>query len=64
MNPSARAYEGLPDLKYPFHDRDALVTACGRICMHKKKINISTVCDIGLQNTDKSQMPAWANGGR
>ena len=26
----------------PFHDRDILVTACGRICMHRKKINIST----------------------
>ncbi|MGO4842634.1 IS481 family transposase, partial [Rhizobiaceae sp. 2RAB30] len=37
------AYEGLPDLHYPFHDRDILVTACGRICMHRKKINISTV---------------------
>ena len=41
--PSSRAYEGLPDLHYPFHDRDILVTACGRICMHRKKINISTV---------------------
>lgn len=25
------------------HDMDILVTACGRICMHSKKINISTV---------------------
>jgi len=41
--PSARPYRGLPDLDYPFHDRDALVTACGRICMHRKKINVSTV---------------------
>ncbi|WP_428669408.1 integrase core domain-containing protein [Roseibium sp.] len=41
--PPARSYDGLPDLEYPFHDRDALVTACGRICMHRKKINISTV---------------------
>jgi transposase InsO family protein len=41
--PPSRAYEGLPDLEYPFHDRDILVTACGRICMHRKKINISTV---------------------
>ena len=40
---SERPYVGLPDLDYPFHDRDILVTACGRICMHKKKINISTV---------------------
>jgi transposase InsO family protein len=31
--PPARPYSGLPDLDYPFHDRDILVTACGRICM-------------------------------
>jgi hypothetical protein len=28
---------------YPFHDRDVLITACGRIYLHRKKINISTV---------------------
>ncbi len=42
-SPSSRAYQGLPELDYPFHDRDILVTACGRICMHRKKINVSTV---------------------
>lgn len=36
---SPRAYDGLPEVEYPFHDRDILVTACGRICMHRKKIN-------------------------
>jgi hypothetical protein len=30
---SSRAYEGLPEVEYPFHDKDILVTACGRICM-------------------------------
>ena len=40
---SNRPYDGLPDIAYPFHDRDVLVTACGRIRMHRKKINISTV---------------------
>src|SRR3974390_1155431 len=39
---SARRYDGLPDLTYPFHDRDILVTACGNFCLHRKKINIST----------------------
>src|SRR5213079_1450521 len=29
--PSSRAYGGLPELHYPFHDRDILVTTCGRI---------------------------------
>jgi hypothetical protein len=40
---SPRPYNGLPELEYPFHDHDIMVTACGRICMHRKKINISTV---------------------
>ncbi len=40
---SQRSYEDLPDLDNPFHDTGALVTACGRICMHWKKTYISTV---------------------
>lgn len=53
---SLRAYEGLPDIDHPLHDRDALVTACGRICMHRKKINISTVMAgqrLGLKQVDE-----------
>jgi len=53
--PSSRAYEGLPELQYPFHDRDILVTACGRICMMRKKINISTVLAghrLGIKEVD------------
>jgi hypothetical protein len=34
---SPRRYDGLPELTYPFHDRDILVTACGRLCLHRKK---------------------------
>jgi transposase InsO family protein len=52
---SSRPYFGLPDLDYPLHDRDSLVTACGRICMHRKKINISTVLagqKLGLKEVD------------
>jgi hypothetical protein len=37
------AYAGLPDLTYRFHDRDVVVTACGRLCLHRKRIKISTV---------------------
>lgn len=40
---STRTYRGLPQVDYPFHDRDVLVTSCGRICMHRKKINVSVV---------------------
>ena len=41
--PSRRPYRGLPEINYPFHDRDVVVTQCGRICMYRKKINISIV---------------------
>ncbi len=41
--PSPRPYAGLPELTFPLHDRDVLVTACGRICMQRKRINVSTV---------------------
>ena len=41
--PSTRIYQGLPDVKYPFHDRTVNVTLCGRICIRKKKINLSQV---------------------
>lgn len=53
--PSTRPYGGLPEVAYPFHDRDILVTACGRICMHRKKINISTVLAgqrLGIKEVD------------
>jgi transposase InsO family protein len=52
---SPRAYDGLPDLAYPLHDRDVLVTACGRICMHRKRVNISTVLAgqrLGIKEVD------------
>lgn len=39
---SPRPYRGLPDLEYPFHDRTVTVTHCGRICLGKRKIHLST----------------------
>lgn len=53
--PAASAYAGLPELDYPLHDREVLVTACGRICMHRKRINISTVLagqKLGIKEVD------------
>jgi len=41
--PSPRTYSGLSELSYPFHDRSVVVTTCGRICLHNKKINVSHV---------------------
>jgi transposase InsO family protein len=52
---SPRPYDGLPELQYPWHDREILVTACGRICMQRKKINISTVLagqKLGIKEVD------------
>jgi transposase len=52
---SARSYDGLPELTYPFHDRDVMVTACGRLCLHRKRINISTVLagqKLGIKEVD------------
>jgi transposase InsO family protein len=54
--PSPRPYRGMAELAYPLHDRDILVTTCGRICMHRKKINISTVLAgqrLGIKEVDE-----------
>ena len=54
--PSPRSYRGLPELSYPLHDRDVLVTACGRICMHRKRINLSHVFAgqrVGIKEVDQ-----------
>jgi len=54
--PSSRPYRGLPEIEYPLHDKDLLVTACGRICMLRKKINISTVMagqKLGIKEVDE-----------
>ena len=52
---SPTPYRGLPELTYPLHDRDVLVTACGRICMHRKRISISHVLAgqrVGIKEVD------------
>ena len=53
---SSRPYRGLPEIAYPLHDREVLVTACGRICMHRKRVNISTVRagqKLGIKEVDE-----------
>jgi hypothetical protein len=52
---SPRPYDGLPDLAYPLHDRDIPVINCGRICLHRKKINISIALAgqrLGIKEVD------------
>jgi putative transposase len=54
--PSPRPYKGLPELHYPFHDREVTVTSCGRICLKKRKINLSQVFAgqlVGIKQTDE-----------
>ena len=53
---SLRPYRGLPELSYPLHDRQLIVTACGRICMHRKRINLSQVFAgqrVGIKEVDE-----------
>jgi transposase InsO family protein len=53
---SSRPYQGLPEISYPLHDREVLVTACGRICMHRKRINVSHVLAgqrLGIKEVDE-----------
>ena len=40
---SARPYQGLADLAYPFHDWTATITHCGRLCFDRRKVNVSQV---------------------
>jgi len=53
--PSRRPYTGLPDVRYPLHDREVVVTACGRICMYRKRINLSYLLAgqrVGIKEVD------------
>lgn len=53
--PSARVYEPPPEPEYPFHDRTVRVTRCGRICIGKRKINLSQVFAgqiLGIREVD------------
>lgn len=52
---SSRTYNGLPELHYPFHDKAATVTTCGRICFNRQKINLSQVFagqTVGIKQTE------------
>jgi transposase InsO family protein len=52
---SRRPYRGIGELSYPLHDRDVVITHCGRLCLHRKKINISTVLAgqrLGIKEVD------------
>jgi putative transposase len=53
--PSTQPYRGLPDLDYPFHDKAVTVTTCGRICLNRRKVNLSQVFAgqmVGIKQVD------------
>lgn len=53
---ASKQYEGLPDLHYPFHDRTVMVTNCGRLCLFRKKINLTTSLAgqaVGVKEVDE-----------
>ena len=53
---SSRPYRGIGDPEYPFHDRTITVTCCGRICIGRRKINLSTVFagqNVGIKQVDE-----------
>lgn len=53
--PSTRTYHGIPEPHYPFHDKTLVVTSCGRLCLYRKKINLSTSLAgqaVGIKEVD------------
>ncbi len=52
---SPRRYTGIPEPNYPFHDRTVIVTSCGRLCLPRKKINLSVTLAgqaVGIKEVD------------
>lgn len=41
--PSTRPYRAPEEPEYPYHDRVVKVTQCGRLCIGRRKVNLSTV---------------------
>ena len=53
--PSPRPYQGIPAPHYPFHDKTVVITNCGRLCLYRKKINLSTCLAgqaVGVRQVD------------
>jgi transposase InsO family protein len=56
-SPSPRPYAGIPEPLYPFHDRTVMVTNCGRLCLYRKKINLTRSLAgqaVGVKEVDDS----------
>ena len=58
-SPSQRPYQGLGELEYPFHDRTITVSSCGRICIGRRKINLSQVFagqKVGIEDAQREDL--------
>ena len=54
--PSIREYRGIQEPHYPFHDKTVTVTNCGRLCIYRKKINLSSSLAgqaVGIKEVDE-----------
>ena len=52
---STKPYRGISEPHYPFHDKTVVVTHCGRLCLYRKKINLSTCLAgqaVGIKEVD------------
>ena len=52
---SVRPYNGIPEPHYPLHDKSVMVTNCGRLCLYRKKINLSKSLagqSVGIKEVD------------
>jgi len=53
---SSRPYQGIAEPHYPFHDKTVVVTNCGRLCVYRNKINLSTCLAgqaVGIKEVDE-----------
>jgi transposase InsO family protein len=57
--PSPRPYRDPALPQYPFHDRTVCVTRCGRICIGKRKINLSQVFSGQLVGIREVEEKIW-----
>jgi hypothetical protein len=54
--PSTKEYKGIKEPFYPFHDKTVTITSCGRLCIYRKKINISASLAgqaVGIKEVDE-----------
>ena len=52
---STKPFRGITEPQYPFHDKTVVVTNCGRLCLYRKKINLSTCLAgqaVGIKEVD------------